>query len=210
MAADLKPLTERNIHAHATVSWDDGDSFSRGSVRAAVGREPLVAAAESTIIARFSDGRPAALYRRVGDGRVFVVGFWAGLTYSARVRRPDFDMRSDFDPALRSFIAAPATSQNVYQPILPADPLVEGILLEKDGRQAIALMNWSYRRGDDHSERRPRELQPVTRLKVVLPAAMHAKQVRSFVHGELRIERRDSHTVVIVPKLDEIDLLILE
>ena len=58
----------------------------------------------------------------LGKGQVVIVGIWAGLTYSAKVRRADYDMRADFDPSLRNLIVAAALVLGVlvsgYLPLL--------------------------------------------------------------------------------------------
>ncbi len=129
-----------------------------------------------------------------GAGEIFHCATYAGLTYSAKVRRVDFDMRADFDPALRAVVAGPALAR-IARPVVPSDPLVEAVFLEKEGKRSVALMNWAYK---------GRDLQPVENLRVELPAGIAS--VRSIVHGPLRLEGRSA----VVPKMMEIDLLILE
>jgi hypothetical protein len=144
--------------------------------------------------------------RKLGKGEVIVAGFWAGLTYSAKVRRPDFDMRADFDAAVRALIAAPALERKVNRPVLLAEPLVEVVLLEKEVKRSVALINWAYRHPDEKAGRRPRDLQVVENLRVELPGAGPVKSVRSLIHGPLKLDGG----AVVLPKMEEIDLLILE
>ena len=84
---------------------------------------------------------------------------------------------------------------------MPSDPLVEAQLLEKEGLQCVALMNWSYR---------DRTLQVAENLRVTLPALGEGKAVRSLLHGKLTIEGEGATRSVVLPKLAEIDLLIVE
>lgn len=208
-AAGLKPLSEPAMPAYATLAWETGGEWRAGKVRAAIGRESL-AGRDGEIIARFADGAPALIRQHHGRGEVITAGLWAGLTYSARVRRADFDMRADFDPAARALIVAPALARKVYRPVVPSEPLVEAVLLDKAGRRSIALMNWSYRHGEGQADRRPRELQPAEKLRLELPGVAELKSVRSLAHGNLALHGEGSGRSVVLPKLAEIDLLILE
>lgn len=158
-----------------TLAWE------KAPIAAAVGREVL-------------PGDAAARRVPLGAGEIFHSAVYAGLSYSAKVRRADFDMRADFDAGLRTLVAQPALSR-IARPVVPSDPLVEAVLLEKDGRRSAALMNWAYK---------GRDLQPVENLRVELPEGV--KSVRSIAHGPLRLEGR----TVTLPKMMEIDLLILE
>lgn len=94
---------------------------------------------------RFADGTVAIIRNKHGKGQVYVVGFFPGLEYRAAVRRTDFNMRRDFDAALRLIVAAPALE--LTRPVVePSDPLVEGVLLKnaKNGMRAVTLANWAY------------------------------------------------------------------
>jgi len=193
-AAGLKPLDETAPPSHAAFTWDGA------ALRAGIAREPLETKS-AEVLARFADGKAAVTRNRHGQGEVVVAGFWAGLTYSAKVRRADFDMRADFDAPLRALIAAPALARKVYQPVLPADALVEAVLLAKEGKRSVALMNWAY-----HRTAAGGELQPVASLRVNLAGVGNVKSVRSLIHGPLAL----ADGSVVVPNLKEIDLLIVE
>lgn len=179
-ATDFKPIAGK---APVTLAWEGA------SIEPAVGRE---VPAGGEVLGRFSDGTPAVVRYGAGSGGIYHVGIWAGLTYSAKVRRADFDMRADFDPVIRSLIAGPARAS---RPVVPSDPLVEAVLLEKEGRRSVALMNWAYK---------GRTLQPVEKLRVTLPAGV--KSARSIVHGPLEVREG----AVVLPRMEEIDLLVLE
>ena len=161
-ATDLEPLVETSPPAHAAIAWDGGKAIAR------IGREVFAehrADSGATVVARFADGKPAVLRQRFGKGEIVVVGWWSGLTYSARVRRPDFDMRTDFDADLRRWIAGPALERGVYAPALPAAPTVEAVLLDNDGKRSIVLMNWAYKSAAGQIRRRPRTgVEPADRL----------------------------------------------
>lgn len=202
----LKPIMETNAPDYANFVWN------QNKLRAVMGREAL-STKDGQVLATFSDGKPAVIQRRFGDGQVTVAGFLAGLTYSAKVRREDYNMRADFDSAIRSLIAAPAVARKVYQPVLPSEPLVEAVLLEKDGKRSITLMNWAYQYNSEGSKTRNRlnrSLQVAENLRVALPGVENVKSVRSVAHGELKVEGSGANRSVVLPNLQEIDVLILE
>jgi hypothetical protein len=129
--------------------------------------------------------------RDIGKGKVILVPIFAGLAYSAKVRRGDFDMHTDFDPAIRAMIASEQCSR-----VVPHDPLVEAVYLQSDHGRSVALMNWSYRS--------PHELVPIENLRIDLPADVQS--VQSIMHGPLKLE---NHSVTL-PKISEVDLLVLQ
>lgn len=196
-ATDFKPLAETNAPAGAALQWE-GATFSAG-----IGREALTPGG-AEVLARFADGKPAVTRHKFGKGDATVAGLWSGLTYSAKVRRADFSMREDFSPAVRALITAPALARKVARPALPSEALVESAALVKDGHRSVALMNWAYQRTPETTGKGG--LQAVTDLRVALPGLGEVKSVRSLLHGPLALENGS----VRVPKLAEIDLLIIE
>ena len=72
------------------------------------------------------------------------------------------------------------------------------------------MINWSYRHSEEKVGSHPRDLQPCENLRVALPGIGAANSVRSLVHGKLTLEREGNQRSVVIPKLDEIDLLIVE
>ena len=196
-ATDIKPFAETNAPAGARFNW------SGTELTAAIGREPL-AAGSAEILARFADQKPAVTRHRFGKGDATVAGFWSGLTYSTKVRRADFSMRDDFSPGVRALIAAPALARGVIQPARPSEPLVEAVALERAGRRSIALMNWAYQRTATSSGKG--ELQVAQNLRIDLSGGPAIKSARSILHGPLPL----NNGAVILPRLAEIDLLLLE
>ena len=75
--------------------------------------------------------------------------------------------------------------------------------VEKDGRKSIALINWAY--SQTEKEAGAERLEVMKNVRVSL-AQTGLKTVRSLRHGELKVE----NGAVILPQLDEIDLLVLE
>jgi hypothetical protein len=196
-ATTLEPLKEQNPPASCAITWNGKEIVPR------VGREKLQVAS-SAALATFADGSTAVARHRHGKGETIVAGLFAGLTYSATVRREDFNMREDFHAAVRDLIALPALEKNVVRPAIPSDPLVESVTLQREGRTSVALINWAYRHDEKSTHRAA--LQPIEHLKVELPGFPTAKTVSSIRHGPLK---RDGMSVTI-PSLEEIDLLIIE
>ena len=197
-ATDLKPLVEV-----ATPLMEAEFGWENVKLQARVGREPLnVKTAE--VLATFADGKPAVVRNRFGKGEAIVAGVWTGITYSAKVRRNDFNMQTDFDPVLRKLIVAPAIDHKVYRPAIADNPLLETIALSKEGRRSVSLVNWSYHRpaGDTGKG----SLQTIENLRVDLSAMAPIKSVRSIVHGPLGV----TNGSVVIPKMAEIDLLIID
>lgn len=196
-ATTLEPLKEINPPAQTSFVWNGKEVIPR------VGREKLKPTT-ATSMATFADGSIAVTRNRYGKGETIVAGLWAGLTYSATVRRDDFDMRADFNPSIRDLIAAPALNRKIQRAAIPSDPLVESIALQRDGHHCVALINWAYRH-DEHAPNRA-ALQPIENLTIELPGFPAAKAVSSIRHGLLK--RTESKFTL--PLLDEIDLLIIE
>jgi hypothetical protein len=205
-AVGLTPLQEKDAPPHAALSWEN-PLLGKGQAQAAIGREPL-AAADAETLATFADGKAAVVRRRFGQGEVVTCGFWAGLTYSAKVRGEEFDMRADFPSAVRNLVAAPAVARKVYRPVVTSEPLVEAVLLDKDGRRSVTLVNWAYARGGT-GQRGAAMLQPAQSLRVSFHG-IAPERVRSLKAGALTVTTEGGTRAVVVPKLEEIDLLVLE
>ncbi len=201
-ATTLEPLSESTIPAYADVNWTSESAWGNGSIRAAVAREAL-SAAEPHVIARFADRQPAVVERSVGKGRVVAVGLWSGLTYSARVRRPDFDMQTDFDPAIRRLITTTALQYAGERPVVTANAQVEAVYLKNATGACVALTNWSYIA--DREAPRGERLQSAKELTIKLPSDCVATSVRSLrLNQTLPVNNRS----VVLPSIDAIDVLV--
>jgi hypothetical protein len=198
---------DRVVPYHAIDLQAFDESRAPEAARMAIGGKSFVAAIGRQVTggdgweigARFADGHAAVTTKAMGKGRVVAARFYAGLAYSSAVRRANFDMRADFDPALRDVIAMAALARGVSRPVVVDDALVEGLLLEKDGRRSVVLINWGYKKQGGTVA-----LQPATSLKIQLPADV--KTVRGIQSGRIPIE----NGFVVLPKLVEIELLVLE
>lgn len=196
-AVGLNPFKESEVPGGASLEWEGG------RIQASIGRE-ILEPKTAEVLARFADGKPAVTRNRFGKGEATVIGIWSGLTYSAKVRRADFSMREDFSPAARALVAGVARTRKVYQPVQPSEPLVEAVSLEAGGRRSVALINWAYARPAGAAGRG--DLQAVENLRVDISGAGPVKSVRSLLLGPLPL----ANGTVILPKLAEIDLLLLQ
>jgi hypothetical protein len=192
-AINLQPFAETN-RSKIFVQTE------QGRFEVSVGREVLPKNPRSP--GAFSpDGSPALLQSAFGRGSVTVAGFFAGLSYSTRVRRSDFNMAADFNPDLRALIAQPALARHIQRPAVPASALVEAISLKNQQYRCIALINWNYRRQSGSET-----LQPAENLEIDLSGSVALHAVRSVQCGPLSLIGHK----VILPVLATIDLLILE
>jgi hypothetical protein len=193
-----------------------GDTI-KGSFTPVVGRELLRPESGTEALARFADGAAAMTRNKHGKGQVYVVGFFPGLEYSAAVRRLDFNMRRDFDLALRFIIAAPALE--LTRPVVePSDPLVEGVLLQNpaNGLRAVTLANWAYGVTAIKEDARGRRSVvvthlPVKGLQIKIRTAEDTQEVFSCMLQEsLKFTESGDSVVVDLPRLDEGDVLLLK
>jgi hypothetical protein len=200
-ATTLEPLVEKMSPKQAAVAIEASRTVAR------IGREVFGEPGDGgpKVQFRFADGKPAVLRQHFGHGEIVVVGWWAGLTYSAKVRRSDFDMRTDFDSDDRLWIVGPIENRGCYAPVKPSAATVEAVMLDKDGQRSIVLMNWAYKASPG---RYGGVLEPESTLRIGLPGVGEFRTVRSVLHGTLPIE--GTGRAVILPALDEVDVLILD
>jgi hypothetical protein len=193
-----------------------GGPMWEGSFTPVVGREVLRPDDDAEILARFADGTAAATRHTYGKGLVYVVGFFPGLEYSATVRRPDYNMRRDFYPVRRRFVASPALK--LTRPVVDAsDPLVEGVLLKNaaNGMHAVTLANWAYGVGaiqEDASGRRSPVVShlPAKAIQITIRAPEKTNRVVSgMLQANLEFKESDGAIVVELPGLEEGDVLLL-
>lgn len=187
-----------------------------GEFTPVVGRELLEVHDGLEVLARFADGSPAMARRSLGQGTVTIAAFFPGLEYSATVRRPDFDMRRDFDRARRLYIDGPALERT--RPVVDvSDPLTEGVLLADAAGQptAVTLANWAYGvtavEEDPAGRRRPvvRHL-PLENVQISIPAlAPLARATSCMLQRDLTVTQVANRYVIQLPRIDEGDVLIL-
>lgn len=182
------------------------------TIHSAIGRHRLDAAGATTL-ATFADGGPALIRRNVGAGQVFVAGTFAGLAYSEKVRRADFDMTADFDAAQRRLItcALPADRALLRAPVASI-PTVEAQLIVKDRNAALLLMNWTFHAGDAPAPPGPRpayrkDQVTLHNVSVELHGLAAVEHVKSLRGHRAVLRQRQGVPTVTVDTLEAGDIL---
>jgi hypothetical protein len=234
-AGRVQPFNDRRdalapVPPGAEVRPEAAETPGGSALRPVVGREVLRPAEGTAVVARFADGAAAVTRHRHGRGEVWVLGFFPGLEYSARVRAEGFDMTRDFDAGLCAWAAGPARER--VQPVVePSLPTVEGVLVRRaeTGRRAVVLMNWAYASGlpaenagtDTASGMKARATArlrsgvrhvPATDLKITLRGAGPVRTARSaWLQRSLEFEpAAGGAAVVTLPELAEGDVVLLD
>ena len=196
--------------ATALETWTDSTSpgaaveisGAPGKFIPVVGREPLKAVTGTEVLGTFADGAAALTRHAHGKGRVYVAGFYPGLEYSAALRTDEYDLSKDFDAVRRGFVTAALVD---VRPVVDAgQPLVEGLLVEAGGKKAVTLMNWAYK----HAGKRSTTVA-FNDLSVEIRADVR-KVTSTALHRELPVERTKDGVKVVLPLLEEGDILRLD
>ena len=193
-----------------------GQGAFAAAFKPVVGREVLRPGAGAAVLAKFADGGAAVTCNPCGKGKAYVLGYFAGLEYSAGVRVEAYDMSKDFAAAIRAGLAAPALDR-VRPAVETSAAAVEGVLVKNpaSGRQAVVLMNWAYRvagaKAAGKAARAVTELVSCKDLKVtVRGAGAAAKATSAWLDKPLAAERSGDALIVTLPQLDEGDVVLLE
>lgn len=158
-------------------------------------RQRLTPISDAEVVGRFADGSPAAIDRRVGQGRVLLIGALPGLAYLQPSQVDRKDMPEAYSEAVRRLIVAPVDAAQVQRPVTTSDPLVEATLQE-GGKGAVVTLT-SFRN------------RPLGEVLVMLPSLPNAQQVTSLRHGPLEIQRTPAGPQVVLP-LDIGDFLLVD
>lgn len=189
----------------------------QGSFPAAVARTALDASG-GDILARFRDNKPAVIRRAVGKGRVFILGIFAGLSYSEKVRQTDFDMRTDFDPIIRNLItvAIPGGKDGrSAQPVMSDNPLIEATLVSNGKHAAIILSNWGFRKAEvagkarATGQREPASLIEARDITLKVPLISSIETVESLSGQKVYASRTANGLLLKLTRLAEGDILLI-
>lgn len=214
-ATALKPFWKvtKDVPAYATIT---GTGPFTGSFPLVIAREVLEPAPGTEILATFGDGKPAVTRHAYGKGFAYVAEYFAGVEYSSDVVKDDYDMSKDFNPVKASFVAVPARAAGVRPVVDASVPLVEGILLKntKTGKAAVSLINWAYKTHPlDPLENPPMNWDPIPFESVgvdIRYAGPVARVVSAWTGRPLSFTRNGDVLHVIVPKLEEADVLLFD
>ena len=210
-----KAMTAYEPNAPKPATEITGSGAFKGAFAPVVGRERLVPTQGTEVLAKFSDGTPAATRHAYGKGQAYVLGFFPGLEYQAKSRRDDYDLSKDYDAEHRSFVVGPALE--LIKPAVACDqPTVESVLLKNNdsGKRAVTLVNWTFRATapDDGAKARPeKKLVSFQDLKVTIRSAGDLTKATSAATGKaLPVAKSGADLIVTVPRLAEADVLLLE
>ena len=177
---------------------------ARGSLRlpAFCGVRRLTPLADTPVIARFKDGAPGAIDRKVGKGRVLAIGALPGLAYL----QPGIGQRKRglplmFPDAVRRLIAEPAETAGVRRHVTTSDPLVEATLQEGKHGAVVTLISFRVVPGT--------WLPPAEDIHVTLTGLPDTQRVTSLRHGKLEIRRTEQGPQVSLP-VDQGDFLVID
>lgn len=207
-AAALGHLTDLPGVTIPAVSVSGGPDLP-GTVPLLAGREVLAPAEGTTVLARYSDGGVAATRHAQGKGQAVVVGFHAGIEYSADVQNIPYDTARDYKSDKRNYVTIAARLAGVKPVVDASEPAVEGVLIRNaaTGRQAVTLMNWAFKVDDD----RERSATEFSDLAVRVRGAGAVSKIRSAaLEKEIPFEQRNGDLLVKLPTLADGDILLLE
>ena len=158
-------------------------------------RQKLTPAPGSTIVGRFADDTPGAIERRLGTGRILLIGASPGLAYLQPSQVGRSGLPETFPEGVRKLITEPAEAAHVQRHVRVSDYQVEGTLQEGGQGAVVTLVNFRN--------------QPVSEVKVTLVGLPNAAKVTSLRHGSLEIARTAEGPQVSLP-IDYGDFLVVE
>lgn len=185
----------------------------RGSFKPSA-RELLTLAPSTEVLAKFADGKPAAIRNTFGQGQAYLVAFAAAVEYGKFIRtggveKPtDLDMEKNADPGRRQYVVA-AALEKASRPVTVSKTNVEAVLVRhpKTGKRAIPLMNWAYLKDEDN----PRQNVVFTDVVVTLTDGRDVTKVTSaWLDREIPFTRDGDSLRVTLPELNDCDVLLLE
>jgi hypothetical protein len=200
----------------------EGKAPFAGRVQVRVGRETLDPEAGAEILARFGDGKAAAVRNRHGKGWAYVLGFYAGLEYGSDLMKDDFDMSTDMDPVKRAWVAQPALLAGAAPVVELSHPMCDAILLRNEPikKSAVILINWSYRsRSVAAADANPppaapfrdSRFVPAESVKVAIRGVGRVVSVRScWNRTSVPFEQKGEDVVLTLPLLEEAEVLVLD
>lgn len=186
------------VPAIETASWGDARLPAFGAITR------VAAHPDAVVEATFSDGSPAVVTRKAGQGETRYCAFLPGLTYfrPAIPQRPlDRGARDDsmgqllpreFEQAAGRLIGSLA--QNLPRPVRCSQPLVEANFLRSPSGSVIVLINWSGK--------------PISGLRVSIHTPFPWQHASTASGGKVSVFRQPERTELVLD-LDVADVLVL-
>lgn len=206
----------RQITAVPEASTVQFDAPVKAKLGPVVGREVLMPAENTEVLARFADGGAAVTRSKHGAGTTWVVGLFPGLEYSVPLRAARYNMSRDLSQTRRQFITLPC--QGLVRPVVGCNhATVEGVLLRNNatGKLAVTLMNWAYRvaepKGGLPNSKPGVELVPCENVELRIRGTGKVTSIRSAATGEsLAATYANDELTLRLPRLEEGDVLLLD
>ncbi len=189
--------------------------FAGAVIQPELGREVLVPAPGTEVVATFSDGKPAGTLRKLGKGQVITLGFFPGLDYMAPNLTGQLDMVKAYKAEALGFISKPALEKVTPRTDVPLAN-VETVLLEGQGNaKALILMNWAYEFGglvkSNKGTRGTKEIAEAHDVPVRVKDLSGIKRVYSAATDkEVPFKADGKDIVVTLPLLQEGEILLFE
>jgi len=181
------------------VQVDKAGPFRQKASFGVLGTKVTFRPAGAKVVGTFSDGSPAVVVHRFGEGETVYVGACPGLTYIKDANFVPAELKEKWPPAQRALINAVARRRGVARPVTLSHPVVEAGVYRTDRATALVLANFTY--------------EPIRRLRVALPVSHAVRGVRSCENGTLEFESGEAaagHKVLFTVPLGLSDVILIE
>jgi len=157
-------------------------------------KQRLVPTEGAQVVGSFSDGEPAAIYNKYGQGQTLYFGALPGVAYMWSAKPSRSEPTTAYQDMPRRVCALGFELAGLQRPVEVSEPLVEAVVLESERGIVVPLINWTER-----------DLEAVT-VRLHNPGG-HT-QVGTVHHPHIPVKSGDGWLEVTV-RLRETDLLYL-
>jgi hypothetical protein len=154
----------------------DGEGFG------AMGLKVRVAPTTAKVGAAFTDGAPAVLTNRFGEGTAVYVATCPGVSYAKDAHFVPLELKEKWPDVQRRFINSAARASGAPRLVELSQAVVEAGVFESPDGAALILANFTY--------------DPIPRLEIGLSVKRAPKQVRSLEKGPLPFKTERSPRAV--------------
>jgi hypothetical protein len=154
----------------------DGEGFG------AMGLKVRVAPTTAKVGAAFTDGAPAVLTNRFGEGTAVYVATCPGVSYAKDAHFVPLELKEKWPDVQRRFINSAARASGAPRLVELSQAVVEAGVFESPDGAALILANFTY--------------DPIPRLEIGLSVKRAPKQVRSLEKGSLPFKTERSPRAV--------------
>ena len=150
-------------------------------------RNKIAVDADAKVLATFRDGKPAAIERSYGSGRVYYVAFYPGLSYF-RGKYPWISWRGlgdEYPEPERVLITLAAKAAAPERWVVLSQPVIHWGYLASEKGLCVPLLNYLY--------------VPQERLETSVKVSQPVTKVRSTIHGELAFTQKGGRVRFALP-----------